>query len=127
MNQDELDAVLNCSCEERYDYFLSVVEEERDIWILVNADQHFLKLYAEEDGFEYCPVWPSADFAKAYAQGEPGLSPKSISLPAFLKKWVPGLTRDDIEVGVMPGLDKSVWITAAEELARDLKDDGFGF
>jgi len=121
MNNDELDTVLCFSCEERYDYFLSVVGEEKEIWILVNRDSHFLKLYAEEEGFEYLPIWPAPEFAQAYGKEDGELSPKSIALPEFLKKWVPGLKRDSIDIGVIPGRDKSVWITEAGELADDLK------
>ncbi|MAZ06804.1 DUF2750 domain-containing protein [uncultured Marinobacter sp.] len=68
------------------------------------------------------PVWPAPAFAADYAQGADDLSPRSISLPDFFRKWVPGLTRDGLDVGVFPGLDKTVWITEPEELKRDLQD-----
>lgn len=74
------------------------------------------------EGVEYLPVWPASAFATEYAKGADDLSPKSISLPDFFRKWVPGLTKDGLEVGVLPGLDKTVWITEAEELKRDLQD-----
>ncbi|OZB12673.1 MAG: hypothetical protein B7X58_10970 [Marinobacter sp. 34-60-7] len=105
MTNANLSDLLNLDGEERYDVFLSLVAEEREIWILVNADNRFLKMFAE-----------------AYAKGEAGLTPRGLSLPDFFRKWVPGLTRDGLEVGVFPGLDKSVWITEAEELKRDLQD-----
>ena len=122
MTNANLSDLLNLDGEERYDVFLSLVAEERDIWILVNADNQFLKIASDDEGIEYLPVWPAAAFAEAYAKGEAGLTPKSLSLPDFFRKWVPGLTRDGVEVGVFPGLDKSVWITEAEELKRDLQD-----
>jgi hypothetical protein len=122
MTNEDLSDILSLDGEERYDVFLSLVAEERDIWILVNADNRFLKIASEDEGIEYLPVWPTAAFAEAYANGESGLTPKSLSLPDFFRKWVPGLTRDGVEVGVFPGPDKSVWITEAEELKRDLQD-----
>ncbi|MBW0147128.1 DUF2750 domain-containing protein [Marinobacter arenosus] len=123
MSSDPIDQVLELSGEERYDFFLSEVLEEREIWILVNADNRFLKIVSEEDGVSHLPVWPSAAFAANYASGSDGLSPKSISLPDFFKKWVPGLTRDGLEIGVFPGHDGALWITEPEELKRDLQDE----
>lgn len=122
MSDDGLAGILGLDGEERYDYFLSLVAEEREVWILVNADNRFLKISSEDEGVEYLPVWPASTFATEYAKGADDLSPKSISLPDFFRKWVPGLTKDGLEVGVLPGLDKTVWITEAEELKRDLQD-----
>ena len=48
MNQDALTSVLELDGEERYDYFLSQVGEEREIWILVNTENRFLKIVSEE-------------------------------------------------------------------------------
>ncbi|KUJ84197.1 DUF2750 domain-containing protein [Microbulbifer flavimaris] len=124
MNNDDMQAILDLSCEDRYDYFLDMVGEEREVWILINNDEHFLKLHSDEHGgIEYLPVWPSADFATAYASDDTDLSPRSIALPQFLKKWLAGLDRDGIEVGVLPGADKSVWITEAGELEKDLREE----
>jgi hypothetical protein len=123
MSSDPLEQVLEMNGEERYDYFLNEVLEEREIWILVNGDNHFLKLESEDEDVAYLPVWPSAVFAAAYGNDSDDLSPKSISLPDFFKKWVPGLTKDGLEIGVFPGADDTLWITEAEELKRDLQDE----
>lgn len=121
MSNATLAAILGLDGEERYDFFLSRVAAERVIWILVNSDNRFLKISADDD-VEYLPVWPDSDFAADYAAGSDELTPLSISLPDFFRKWVPGLTRDGLEVGVLPGLDKTLWITEPEELKRDLQD-----
>lgn len=121
MNDPELARVLALDGEERYDYFLSRVAEDRELWILVNADNRFLKI-AAEDNVEYVPVWPDSVFAAGYAGGADGLVPKSLSLPDFFRKWVTGLSRDGLDVGVFPGLDRALWITDPEELKRDLQD-----
>lgn len=122
MNSDELARIIEMDGEERYDYFLTQVGEEREIWILVNSESRFLKIASDDGDVEYLPVWPDAVFASAYAEGADDLSPKSVSLPDFFRKWVPGLTNDGLDVGVFPGLDKTVWITGPEELKRDLQD-----
>lgn len=123
MNDEQLTSVLESSGEERYDYFLSEVLEEREIWILVNSESRFLSIVSEDDGVAHLPVWPSSEFAIEYAKGSDDLTPKSISLPDFFKKWVPGLSKDGLQVGVFPGLDKTVWITEADELKKDLQDE----
>lgn len=111
------------SCEERYDHSLSEIVEERELWILINASNEFLKIFAQAEDFEYLPIWPSLAEAQAYAGDDSSLSPKSISLPEFQKRWVPGLTRDGLEVGVFPGRDHSVWLMQAEELKQDIQDE----
>ncbi|GAA5523700.1 hypothetical protein Maes01_00249 [Microbulbifer aestuariivivens] len=124
MANEELETILNLSCEDRYDYFLDLVGEEREIWILINSDEHFLKLHSDEKGApDYLPIWPTADFAAHYASADADLTPKSVALPQFLNKWLPGLDRDGIDVGVFPGADDSVWIMEAAELERDLREE----
>ncbi|WP_346837064.1 DUF2750 domain-containing protein [Microbulbifer sp. SAOS-129_SWC] len=124
MSKEELQAILELSTEDRYEVFLDLVGDEREVWILINPEQHFLKLHAEEQGdIEYLPVWPAAEFAAAYAGDDSDLAPKSIALPQFLKKWLSGLERDGIEIGVFPGPDGSVWITEPKDLEQDLRDE----
>ncbi|RBW48480.1 DUF2750 domain-containing protein [Marinobacter sp. F3R11] len=127
MTDEQLASVLEMSGEERYDYFLSEVLEEREIWILVNAENRFLTIVSEDDGLTHLPVWPSSEFAVAYARGSDDLTSRSISLPDFFKKWVPGLSKDGLQVGVFPGQDKTLWITEADELKKDLQDELSGF
>lgn len=124
MSAQELQAILDLECEARYEYFLDVTGEEREVWILINSDEHFLKLHSDEQGgLEYLPLWPTAEFAEAYADSESDLTPRSIPLPQFLNRWLPGLDKDGIEVGVFPGSDNSVWITDPKDLEKDLRDE----
>lgn len=122
-DEQSLDAS-ELDCESRYDYFLSMVGEEREIWILINDDNQFLKIFSEEEDFEYLPVWPTSETAKDYAEanGET-LAPKSIALPEFLNRWISGLQNDGLEVGVFPGTDKSVWVIEPAELKSDIQDE----
>jgi hypothetical protein len=116
-------AITDLDCEQRYDYFIDAVLEERELWILVNSEKQFLKIYAEEDNFEYVPLWPSAESAQNYASEDETLTPQKITLPEFMKKWVPGLTKDALAIGVFPGADGSIWHCEAKELEKDLKDE----
>lgn len=127
MTGEQLTNVLDFSGEERYDYFLSEVLEEREIWILINSENRFLSITSEDEGVAHLPVWPSSEFATEYAKSSKDLISKSISLPDFFKKWVPGLSKDGLQVGVFPGSDGTLWITEADELKRDLQDELSGF
>ncbi|MFC3152865.1 DUF2750 domain-containing protein [Litoribrevibacter euphylliae] len=122
-DEQSLDAS-ELDCESRYDFFLSMVGEEREIWILINNDNQFLKIFSEEEDFEYLPVWPTSETAKDYADanGE-ALTPKSIALPEFLNRWISGLQNDGLEVGVFPASDKSVWVIEPSELKSDIQDE----
>lgn len=124
MSNDDLKAILEMDDESRYDYFIGMVGEEREVWILVNDDEQFLKLHSEDqDAVEYLPLWPLEAFAQEYAKGETDLKPRGIPLPQFLNRWLPGLGKDGISVGVFPSADDSVWIIEAEELEQDLRDE----
>ena len=60
MSNNEQNQVMEMDGEERYDYFLSQVAEDREIWILVNNDSRFLKIASDDGDVEYLPVWPIA-------------------------------------------------------------------
>lgn len=123
MSSEPLETILDLDGEERFDYFLDTVIEEREIWILVNEDNRFLKIVSEDEDMAYLPVWPSADFAAKYAEGADGLKPRNLSLPEFFNKWVPGLQKDGLEIGVFPGSDDTLWITPPADLKNDLQDE----
>jgi hypothetical protein len=127
MNNEQLKSVLELDGEQRYDYFLSEVLDTREIWILVNSGNRFLTIVSEDEGIAHLPVWPTEEFAADYASGPDGLTPKRISLPDFFRKWVPGLSKDGLAVGVFPGHDKTLWITEPGELKNDLQDELSGF
>lgn len=124
LNRSEINAAMQLTCEARFDYFIEQVADHGDIWILVNDQDEFLKIYSEEDEFEYLPVWPHEALAIEYARtSEVALKPKSLTLVQFYTRWVPGLTKDGMEVGVFPTKDKIVWIMPPAELKADLQEE----
>ncbi|WP_369601944.1 DUF2750 domain-containing protein [Hahella sp. SMD15-11] len=127
MSHQENSETNSPDCETRYEAFLDAVIETREIWILVNSRNEFLKIFAEDEGFEYVPLWPDADSAARYAAGDEDLTPHALTLPEFLKKWVAGLTGDQLEVGVWPAGDGTVWVLSAEELKAELNELLSGF
>ena len=119
----EYDELLNLGCEQRYEAFLQMVADERDIWILISDDQQFLVNHSEDDDSEYLPVWPSEAFAHDYANTlDEKLTPKSIAVPEFFAKWVAGLQSDGLEVSVFPTTEDERWIISAAELKDDLQE-----
>lgn len=124
MNDLSFDEILELNCGERYEIFLGIVADERDIWILINEEKHFLKIYSEENEFEFLPVWPNSDFAFSYSKrAKEKLTPKCISVPEFFSKWVSGLENDELKVGVFPTSRSDVWIMEPSEIKADLQDE----
>lgn len=123
MSDSSLEEIIKLGCEERYEIFLDMVADEREIWILVNDDKEFLKIYSEENNIEFLPIWPHSDFTRIYCEGaQIKLQAKCLSVPEFFAKWVPGLEADDIQVGVFPNSGSDVWIMEATELKSELQD-----
>ncbi|CAA0105379.1 Uncharacterised protein [BD1-7 clade bacterium] len=123
MTEQSFDEILAMSCEDRYEIFLSMVADERDLWILVNDNNEFLKIHSDDLDNEFLPVWPHADFTTPYCNGnEETLKPKSITVPEFFAKWVPGLERDGLDIVVFPNGDDDVWIMSPSEVKDDLQE-----
>ncbi len=124
MNDISFKEIEKLDCESRYEIFLSMVAEEREIWVLVNDEQEFLKIHSEDHDIEYLPVWPHADFTKYHCEtSSQKLYPKNISAPQFFAKWIPGLVNDGLKVGVFPNAESEVWIMEPSEVKSDLQDE----
>ncbi len=124
MNDSSFEEIIKLSCEERYEIFLGMVAEERDVWILVNEDKQFLKIYSEEDDSEFIPVWPHSDFTNVYSKGAAEkLTPRCISVAEFFARWVPGLENDGLRIGVFPNSGSDVWVMEPSELKSDLQEE----
>lgn len=123
MNSNDLEYVKTLEGEERYDFFLDAVAQEREIWILINNNQEFLKIASDDSGEEVLPVWPHEELALEYSKAsDEVLTPKNISLPDFFMKWVSGLEGDKLSVGVFPGPGDDIWVMTPSEVKSDLQD-----
>lgn len=128
MNEIRFEDIEKMDCESRYEIFLTMVSDEREVWVLINSNNEFLKIHAEDEDIEYLPVWPHADFAATYLQGsDEALTAKNITVPEFFSKWIPGLDGDGLKVGVFPIKDGDVWILDPHELKSDLQDEFSNF
>ena len=128
MNRDDFEQVLKLGCAERYELCLAMIAEERDIWIAVDANNEFLIIESDEEDLETLPIWPSAQFAEKYCSPlDDKLVAKSISVPEFFRKWVPGLIADCLELSVFPTSADDVSIVDAEHFKSDLQEEMSSF
>ena len=54
-------------------------------------------------------------------QSDQKLTPSVLSLPEFLTKWVAGLSKDKLMVGVFPIYQEDVWIDEAESIKSEIQ------
>ncbi|SMF41567.1 Protein of unknown function [Alteromonadaceae bacterium Bs31] len=119
----DFEEIEKLDCEGRYEAFLTMVAEEREVWILVNEKSEFLKIQSEDHAIEYLPVWPHSDFTRYHSSDSSQvLSAKCIFLPEFFTKWIPGLEGDGLKVGVFPNKGSDIWVMEPSELKADLLD-----
>ena len=124
MNDISFEEIEKLDCEGRYDIFLSMVAQERDVWVLINEKNEFLKIHSEDHNIEYLPIWPHSDFTQHHIKSSSEkLTPKCVTVPAFFTKWVPGLEGDGLKVCVFPNSDAEVWIMEPSELKSDLQEE----
>ncbi|MFL0810061.1 MAG: DUF2750 domain-containing protein [Agarilytica sp.] len=128
MNDISFEEIEKLDCESRYEIFLQMVAEERDVWVLINEKNEFLTIHSEDHEIEYLPVWPHSDFTKHHRTGtNEKLIAKCVSIPEFFTKWVSGLEGDGLQVGVFPTSGPDVWIMEPSEVKSDLQEEFSNF
>ena len=120
LTSTQLNAINQMSAEQRYDYFINTLLEQKEVWGLA-SDSGWLIL--PDDGEEHLPVWPQPQLAQAWAMGDfADCQPKAIALDDWLDKWLPGMIEDGLLIAVCPGSDNDSIIVAADELLDELRD-----
>jgi hypothetical protein len=132
VNDISFEEIENLDCESRYEIFLQMVAEERDVWILINEKSEFLTIHSEDHEIEYLPVWPHSDFTKHHStststSASEKLTAKCVSIPEFFAKWISGLEGDGLQVGVFPTSASEVWIMEPSEVKSDLQEEFSNF
>lgn len=128
MNDISFEEIEKLDCEDRYEIFLQMVAEERDVWVLINEKSEFLTIHSEDHEIEYVPIWPHSDFANRHNSSiNEKLIAKCVSIPEFFTKWVPGLKGDGLQIGVFPTSGSDVWIMTPSEVKSDLQDEFSNF
>lgn len=116
----QLENVFALSSNERYKHFIIKVCDWEELWILESKEEKFLTVHLEPD-IQYIPVWPHPEYAIAYAEDSEEYVPTRLAIDIFIERWIPGLHKDNIQVGVLPNLETTVWIIDPLDLKADLE------
>ena len=113
-------AVALLPADRRYDYFVSKVVAEGQVWSLRNS-QGWVVMSSEE-GDECLPVWPYSEFAAEWISGEwADCSPASVPLDTWLERWTPGMERDGSMLAVFPNEAEEGIVVTPGELGDSLR------
>lgn len=112
-------AALKLSNHQRYQHFIDKVVAHGEIWSLANSDGW---VTLTSDGDNCLPVWPHADYALEWANGDwADCVPKSVPLDVWLERWTKGLTDDETWLVVFPNLKEEALLVEPSELDDDLR------
>ncbi|ART79827.1 DUF2750 domain-containing protein [Oceanisphaera avium] len=101
--------------DERFNHFVNKVVEHEQLWIL--TDEHGCMMLTSDDEEDCIPVWPHADYAKAWAVDDWAMcQPEAISLKVWQARWVPGMEEDELLVAVFPISDAAGVLIEPREL-----------
>ncbi len=114
----EHDDPLSLDAEGRYAYLVREAVAQQTLWILKDAGGSMLLV---ADGEECIPVWPSAEQARAWADGDWSQGePHAIPLKTWLDRWVKGMTEDGLCVAVFPLPDEAGVVEQPQDFADSL-------
>ncbi|MBN1443356.1 MAG: DUF2750 domain-containing protein [Planctomycetes bacterium] len=120
LSAHEFQALVRCSGEARYKYWIRRVADFEEVWSL--ADDSGWVLAQDGDGHVAVPVWSHPEYARACAEREwAGNHPRAIALMDWMGKWLPGIAKDKRLVAVFPVPDGQGVFVTAERVRRDLE------
>lgn len=108
------------SPENRKELFLLRVRKTREIWILKSEAGRPCIIQAKP---EYLPVFPSSELALAFSKLHPRFKPGTLDYNEFIEYWLPGLSKDQIDVGIIPNLEVTVFAMLPLSLRSVLEDE----
>ena len=109
------------SPEARFNYFIFRAVKSEEVWTL--ADENGF-VVSEADGERSIPVWPHAEFASEWIQGDwSACQPLKIEMGAWRNNWLPGLAADGVVISVFPKAGQEVVVVDSEELIASFKDE----
>src|SRR5688572_23562720 len=98
MNAKQIQAVIALPGPKRYEHFVKVVADRREVWGLFNEGW---ALAGTSDGQQVFPFWPAREYAEICAEGLwDGFAPREIDLDGFLDVFVPNLAQEKTAIGV---------------------------
>jgi len=121
IDQSLVNVVASYDAEQRFEYLISEVIANGEIWVLTD-DLGSVMLNTDDE--DCVPVWPGREFAEQWATDEwSECEPLAISLKQWNFRWTPGLEEDGFAIVVFPlagEADQDGLVVSPEELDRTL-------
>jgi len=107
----------------RYEYLVTTVAETGEIWGVGTAEGWSL-LEDKTQEKKLFLVWPAEVYAMEWIRIKAtGETPRKIVLAEFLTTWIPGLTKDGIEIGVFPITTSVMASCPPDALKEDIEEE----
>ncbi len=121
MHNKKLSNVLNLPSDERFYYFIRKICDFEEIWGLFNDGWAMSVMDNENTVMSF---WPERKFASLCAtESWLGYEPKLIPLEEFIQKWLKGMEKDNIHIGVFQTPEDKAVVISAPELKQLLQEE----
>jgi Protein of unknown function (DUF2750) len=121
LREIEMSSVTALCAADRYAYFVKKVADENRLWSLWK-DGWVLAL--DEAGRQVIPVWPHQNYAVACSSGDwSGHTAKEIDLDVWIKRWLPGIKKDNRLIAVFPTPDDKGAVVESGRIGADLEEE----
>ena len=105
--------------EKRFQYLLTEVVAQEEIWILTDDDGCVMLNTEDED---CVPVWPNKEFAEEWATEEwAHCKAEAISLDKWSERWTRGLEEVELSIVVFPDKNLNGLIFFPDEFEHEIK------
>ncbi len=109
---------MNLPANKKYAYSIKKFVEEEEIWSIKDPDGWCLVGVEDQ---ECVPVWPAKRYAETFIKESwPSAHCESITLDAWLERWIPGMSKDHRHVSVFLTSDMNSVVVSPERLEEDL-------
>ena len=106
---------------DRYDYFIRKITDFEKVWGLYNDGW---AMSSGPNKNEMMVFWPEKEFAKLCANGTwENYKPKNIKLNTFLDKWLPGMEKDGLSIGIFQTPDDKGVIMTPSQLLENIRSE----
>ncbi|MBW7909640.1 MAG: DUF2750 domain-containing protein [Kiritimatiellae bacterium] len=121
LNEKQIANVMALAAAKRYDHFVKVAADQRQVWGLYSDGWALAKTDAGEEVF---PLWPASEYAERCAGREwSGYKPREIDLDTLFEVLIPKLRESRTLVGVFPTPQEKSVTPSLVQLEDDLKQE----
>ncbi len=120
MNEQQFNAVLALTNDERYQHFVSRVADWQQLWGVRTKDGWLIPVTPE--GVEYFPLWPHPEYAQRVAdENWPGHEAEQLDYELLISGGLDKLGNDNIKVAIFPNMAWQCILSDARQLLSDLR------